>query len=275
MSTPYNPGQQGSGPAGDTPGGYQGGGYGQAHPESGATPTAQPGYGSYDQGGYGQQSGYGQQGGYGQGQQGGYGQGGYGDQSGYGQGGYGQGQSGYGQQGGYGQGGYGDQSGYGQQGGYGQGQQGYGQQSPYGQPGGYGQGQQGYGQQYGGGQPGYGGQGYGQAPARKSNKGLYIGIGALVVVLAVAAVLLFAWPGWLNKKVFDNGKVAEGVTSILTSAPPNGYGQTGVSDVSCPANEPVKQGTTFQCSLKVDGADKQVQITVVDDSGKYTVGVPQ
>ena len=73
---------------------------------------------------------------------------------------------------------------------------------------------------------------------------------------------------------FDNTKVAAGVTKILTDPPPAGYGTTGVSSVTCPADQPVKTGTTFDCTATINGAPKTVHIIVKDDSGKYEVGVP-
>ena len=42
----------------------------------------------------------------------------------------------------------------------------------------------------------------GEAP-KKSNQGLIIAIVVVVVLAALAAVALFVWPGYLNKKVFD------------------------------------------------------------------------
>ncbi len=279
MSTPYGQG-------GQPDWARQQGEYGQA-PESGTNPAAPGGgygqSGSYDQGGYGQQPGYGQQ-------QPGYGQPGYGQQPGYGT--TGAQPSGYGSSGGYDGGGYGAaptgygaaapsygqpaQSGYGQPAAPGYGQAGYGQQSGYGQPTQSGYGQSGYGQQ-GFGQP-VGQYGQPGAPeAKKSNRGLIIGAAAVIVVLAIAAVLLFAWPGWLKNKVLDNTAVAKGVTQILTSAPPSGYGlaATDVSNVVCPANEAVKAGTTFNCTLTYKGNPSTVSITVKDTSGQYEVGVPQ
>jgi hypothetical protein len=102
-----------------------------------------------------------------------------------------------------------------------------------------------------------------------------IGIAALVAVLAIAAVVLFLYPGFLNKKVFDHAKVEAGVTKILTDAPPNGYGQTGVTGTSCPSDQAVKTGATFTCTATVGGSQKQITVTVKDDSGKYEVGVPR
>ncbi len=74
---------------------------------------------------------------------------------------------------------------------------------------------------------------------------------------------------------FDHTRVEAGVTKILTDAPPNGYGQTGVTDVSCPADQAVKTGATFTCTATIGGAQKQITVTVKDDSGKYEVGVPR
>lgn len=257
MSTPYGPSgeqnpQQWSASTG---------------PGSGPTPPpyGQQGQGDAwgNQGGYGgQQQGYGQQGGYGQQPQPSYGQPqqpGYEQQGGYGQPGYEQQQGGYGQQG-YGQQPAAPQQGYGQQGQYDYGQQQqYGQQPAYGQPGQYGQ--QNY-NQYG---PSQGGQG------GSSNKGVIIGVTSLVVVLAIAAVLLFLWPGWLNKKVFDQNAVQDGVVKLI-----NDSYNMDATEASCPkaGDTEVKAGNTFDCTVKVDGQDKTVTITVKDDDGKYEVSVP-
>jgi hypothetical protein len=202
------------------------------------------------------------------------------------QGGYGQQpqQSPFGQQPGYGhqpqqpqQPPYGGQPGYGQQPGQqqpgqpGQQQLGYGQQ-PYGQPG-YGQqppyGQPGYGQppgQYGYGQPGF----PGGAPQQSSGgkKGLWIGLGALVVVLALAAVALFVWPGLLKSKVFDSQQMQQDIKRLLTEA----YAVDGVESVNCPSGQEVETGATFQCEVTVNGKQQSVTITVKNDDGHYQVG---
>lgn len=73
---------------------------------------------------------------------------------------------------------------------------------------------------------------------------------------------------------FDGTKVADGVTKILTAAPPGGYGATGVSRVRCPAAQPVIADSTFTCTATIDGAQKSIMITVKDAGGKYEVGVP-
>jgi hypothetical protein len=268
--------------------------------------TAEPTYGSqpsYQQQPYGQPpahnpAGYGQPSGPGAGYGQGAGQQGWGGQQ-YGQGAdysQGGGQQGWGQQ-------FGQPADYGQPAGQqGGSQPGWGQQygqpaEAYGQPGGYGQ--SGYGQP-GYGQPGFGQQpsaypqpGYGaynqsagapsggfgaatldQPPPKKSNQGLIIAIVVVVVLAALAAVALFVWPGFLNKKVFDERQVTAGVTKVLTEGSPTGYGLNGVTDVSCPSGQEVKAGITFQCTLNLNGTAKTVNIKVIDDQGTYQVDPP-
>lgn len=260
------------------------------------TPSAQPGYGQQPQPGYGQ-SAYGQpeygQPGYGQQP---YGQSAYG-QPGYGQPGYGQpeyGQPGYGQAA-YGQPGYG-QPGYGQpesgQPEYGQqayGQQAYGQ-SGYAQPGyaqpGYPQpdytqadytqaypgqyGQQGANYQRPGDptsyQPAYGtAAGYPQparrtAAPRSSRLGLWLGLLAAAVVLAVVAVLLFVTPGLLVTKYLSHSAVERFIESDTA---------VGFTNVSCNNGKDIKltKGTTFTCTA--DGG-KRATVTITSGSGDYT-----
>ncbi len=96
----------------------------------------------------------------------------------------------------------------------------------------------------------------------------------VVVLAALAAVALFVWPGFLNKKVFDERQVTAGVTKVLTEGSPTGYGLTGVTDVSCPSGQEVKAGTSFQCTLNVNGTPKTVTVKVKDDTGLYEVNPP-
>jgi hypothetical protein len=166
---------------------------------------------------------------------------------------------------------------------YGQ-QPGYPQQ-PYGQPqdqpgGAYPQtGPQQYGQP-GQGQPGQPGQydygqqqpGYPGAPAgeKTSKKGLFIGLGALVAVLIVVGVLGFVAPAFFVTKVFDNAAVQTGVQKILTE----NYKIEGVTAVTCPAEQEVKDGVTFECTATVAGKTQTVPITVKGADGNYEVGTP-
>ncbi len=264
------------------------------HGGSRALPTGQPdppaqtdhGQTAYGQAGPYGQSGYGQQGyaqpgaasqSYGQP---GYGQPGAAPQS-YGQPGYGQpgaapqsyGQSGYGQPGAasqsYGQSGYGQQ-GYGQPGapqdyGQGYGQQGYGQpaapqgygQSGYGQPAApQGYGQSGYGQGYG--------QGYAAAPAAtpsgaKGRGKLYLVIAAVLVVLLVAAGLVYFL--FLRSKSLSHTAVEKAIEK-----------NKGISDVKCNDGKNFdldKNGATFTCK---GGTGSTFTVTIINkDDGSYRV----
>jgi hypothetical protein len=68
-------------------------------------------------------------------------------------------------------------------------------------------------------------------------------------------------------KVFDNVAVESGIRSVL--APGH-----QIDNVSCPADRPVKAGTTFTCTATVDGQKKNIVITAKDDNGKYEVAQP-
>ena len=132
-----------------------------------------------------------------------------------------------------------------------------------------------YGQQPGGAYPQTGPQQYGQPPGyptgeKKSKKGLFIGLGAVVVVLAVIGILGFVTPGFFVTKVFDNTAVQTGVTKILTE----NYKIPGVTGVTCPPQQPVKDGATFQCTATVAGKAQTVPITVKGADGNYEVGTP-
>ena len=257
-------GQQaaGSQPSSAPGAGSQGWGQDYGAPGQSAPPptTAEPSYGqpggygqpsydqpSYDPAGYGQPPAPGSQGWSG-GQQG-YQN--YQQPSDYGQQGYGQ--PGYAQP-------YGQAPAYGQP---------YGQPSAYGQPGYPAYDQPGAGTPSGG----FAATAVDQKP-KKSNQGLIIAIVAVVVLAALAAVALFVWPGFLNKKVFDERQVSQGVTNVLTGAPPAGYGLRGITDVSCPSGQEVKAGTSFQCTLKVGGTPQTVTVVVKDASGLYEVNPP-
>lgn len=78
-----------------------------------------------------------------------------------------------------------------------------------------------------------------------------------------------------NGVTFDSAKVASAVRKMLTDSRPAGYGITGVTDTSCPNDQPVKAGTVFLCHATIDNASKAIRITVEDDTGRYEVGLPE
>jgi hypothetical protein len=115
-------------------------------------------------------------------------------------------------------------------------------------------------------------------PKGKSHSGrrrtvVLIGAGAAVAVIAAVGVTGFWKPGFFITRQLNITKVAEGVQHILTD-PSAGYGITGVSGLLCNngQNPSGDQGTKFSCTLTVNGAKHNVEITVVDDHGTYQVG---
>lgn len=75
-------------------------------------------------------------------------------------------------------------------------------------------------------------------------------------------------------KVFDQGALQDGVKKIVMQYDPS----TEVESVTCPANQPVQAGTTFDCGLSLGGAQPRettVTVTVKDDNGTYEVGQPK
>jgi len=124
-----------------------------------------------------------------------------------------------------------------------------------------------------GGQPPFGPQpGIGAAPPQKpknkSGKGMWLGLGAAVVLVAAAAVVLFWIPGLLVQKVFDAEAMNRDVQRVLT----DNYGVEGVESVSCPEDQPVTVDETFTCDVTVDGGQQQVTITVKSEDARYQVG---
>ncbi|CAM3936713.1 DUF4333 domain-containing protein [Tsukamurella ocularis] len=120
-----------------------------------------------------------------------------------------------------------------------------------------------FGQQFG--QPQLGGP-------KKSKTGLIVGIAAAAIIAIVAIVVLVGWlTGAFFGKKFDNAKVNEGVTKVLTDS----YNETDTKDVDCKTDGvKVKTGETFTCSATIGGKEKTVQVKVLDDNGKYQVGAP-
>ena len=84
--------------------------------------------------------------------------------------------------------------------------------------------------------------------------------------------------------VFDQEQLTNGVASVLGGAPPAGYGLVGVTNVECPAEVTVEAGTSFPCSLQIDGSAESVTVLVTGDnqtaqnggpaSGVYEVAAP-
>ncbi|MFC3244709.1 DUF4333 domain-containing protein [Gordonia humi] len=106
-------------------------------------------------------------------------------------------------------------------------------------------------------------------------KGKLIAIigGVVVLIAAIVLITAFVWPNWA-KGGLNQSAVEQGVQKILTSPDPDGYGLKDVKNVSCPGGQKVEQGTTFTCSVTVNGDNKHVTVTVKDGDGTYEVSRP-
>ncbi|SDM67926.1 DUF4333 domain-containing protein [Allokutzneria albata] len=125
------------------------------------------------------------------------------------------------------------------------------------------------------GQPGGGWGGASQAPApakeKKSKKGMFIGIGA-VVVLAGAAVALY-FMGFFTTNVFDDNALKNGVKGVLTKD--FGVAEAKIGAIDCGTRNKIAAGSQFQCKVTIDGKQKISTIKVDNDQGLYTVGQPK
>ena len=105
---------------------------------------------------------------------------------------------------------------------------------------------------------------------------------AVGATVAVGGIVFLRLSGPME--VFNQQQLTAGVAGVITGNPPNGYGLTDATDVSCPADIAVRAGSTFQCSLQIAGLGKLVDITVTGDvetasnggpvSGEYRVSIP-
>ena len=103
----------------------------------------------------------------------------------------------------------------------------------------------------------------------KSKKPLIFGaIGVLVVLAAVVVALVF---GVFGKNTLDQSAAQAGVEKIVTES----YGAKNVSNVQCPADQEVKSGNKFTCTLSIAGVKSNVTVTFVDDNGTYEGQPPE
>lgn len=91
---------------------------------------------------------------------------------------------------------------------------------------------------------------------------------AAVVALGVGSFLATREP----PAVFDQKQLASGVATVLSAAPPNGYGLGSVTGVGCPPNVTVEAGTVFRCNLQIGGSGKSVTVIVTGDARTAAAG---
>lgn len=97
----------------------------------------------------------------------------------------------------------------------------------------------------------------------------------LAAVVVVAVVVGLSKPSFLFTKKLDMRAAQAEVEHVLTDDI-TGYGDKNVKNVVCNngQNATVKQGDSFTCQVSVDGAQKHVTVTFLDNDGNYEVGRP-
>jgi uncharacterized protein DUF4333 len=115
--------------------------------------------------------------------------------------------------------------------------------------------------------------------AKHPERSLWLVVGIGVVVLLIAASVLFSKIsalGVTGGKSLDVAKVQAGVLQTLAD-PSSGYGANTVTEVSCNngRNPSATKGTTFTCDAVVNGAPRHVTVVVSDDNGTYEVDGPR
>jgi hypothetical protein len=79
-----------------------------------------------------------------------------------------------------------------------------------------------------------------------------------------------------RKRVFDNVALEgpDGIQKILV----DDYMIENVESVACPADQEVKVGSKFTCTVEIGGTDPKelaVEITVMTEAGEYQVALPE
>lgn len=76
---------------------------------------------------------------------------------------------------------------------------------------------------------------------------------------------------------YNAKQIAQGVELILTSPLSSGYGypQAALSDTQCPISQAVTAGTSFECTVEINGERKTVTVDIVASYGAYIVQAPQ
>ncbi|MDZ7931193.1 MAG: DUF4333 domain-containing protein [Rhodococcus sp. (in: high G+C Gram-positive bacteria)] len=77
--------------------------------------------------------------------------------------------------------------------------------------------------------------------------------------------------GSATTRTLDQTSAEDGVRKVVTDS----YGAASVSNVQCPKQIPVVNGTSVDCSLTIDGADKLVTLTFIGSDGDYEVSLPK
>jgi hypothetical protein len=97
-----------------------------------------------------------------------------------------------------------------------------------------------------------------------------------VMLLAVPLALLLlvgcakaTQPGGTRQKVLDQSALEDRVGTVL-----HDHYKLEYQSLSCPDDQPVRVGRSFDCSVEVGGNPQEVTVTVTNADGQYNVGLP-
>jgi hypothetical protein len=117
----------------------------------------------------------------------------------------------------------------------------------------------------------YQGLGVFDTPQRRRSKKPWVIGGAIFALIVVVAGFLSWQLGLFRNDVLDTRSVQDGIISVLK----NNFGENDVRSARCPADQPVKTGVTFDCTVTVAGQEKTVSIRVLNDKPEFEVGAPR
>lgn len=116
------------------------------------------------------------------------------------------------------------------------------------------------------------------APKRGKGKIVLAVVAAVLAIAAAAVAITGFWkPGFFWVKQLDVTAAQTGVEQVLTaSTADGGYDVKNVTDVVCnDGKNPKFKDQRFTCTAKVNGSERTIDVTFLDNSGKFGVGAPK
>lgn len=75
---------------------------------------------------------------------------------------------------------------------------------------------------------------------------------------------------------YNAKQIAQGVEVILTKPVSTGYGypSSAITNIKCPTSQPVTAGTSFECTVDINGEPKTVSVDIISNHGLFIVQAP-
>ncbi|GAB2631138.1 DUF4333 domain-containing protein [Nocardia goodfellowii] len=107
-------------------------------------------------------------------------------------------------------------------------------------------------------------------PAPKPTPTAAVQAPAAIAPIGALPTTPVATPAVVVPDNLDPVAVQRGIVEVLSES----YGLAAIKDVKCPEELPVVVGSSYECSLRIDGLKKTVAVTVTDQDGTYEVSRP-